>query len=67
MRPLYSGVENFKEEWGPLGQSLKESYYKAQNSLELKLPSRSSPLFYAKQRTLSNPNPKEKKKDIKVD
>ena len=36
----------------------------AQNSLELKLPSRSSPPFYAKQRTLS---PKEKKMDIKVD
>ena len=36
----------------------------AQTSLELKLPSRSSPPFYAKQRTLS---PKEKKMDIKVD
>ena len=43
--------------------SLKERYL-AQNSLELKLPSRSSPPFYAKQRTLS---PKEKKADIKVD
>ena len=42
---------------------MKESYT-AQNSLELKLPSGSSPLFYAKQRTLS---PEEKKKDIKVD
>ena len=43
---------------------LKESY-RAQNSLELKLPSRSSPPFYAKQRTLS---PEEKKKrDFKVD
>ena len=42
---------------------LKESY-KAQNSLELKLPSRSSPPFYAKQRTLS---PQGKKMDIKVD
>ena len=31
---------------------MKESYM-AQNSLELKLPSRSSPPFYAKQRTLS--------------
>ena len=31
---------------------LKETYT-AQNSLELKLPSRSSPPFYAKQRTLS--------------
>ena len=37
----------------------------AQNSLELKLPSGSSPPFHAKQRTLS---PKgEKKMDIKVD
>ena len=35
---------------------MKESYM-AQNSLELKLPSRSSPPFYAEQRTLS---PKEK-------
>jgi len=42
---------------------LKESY-RAQNNLELKLPSRSSPAFYAKQRTLS---PKGKKRDIKVD
>jgi len=41
---------------------MKESYT-AQNSLELKLPSKSSPSFYAKQRTLS---PKEKM-DIKVD
>ena len=31
---------------------MKESYT-AQNSLELKLPSRPSPPFYAKQRTLS--------------
>ena len=43
---------------------MKENYM-AQNSLELKLPSRSSPPFYAKQRTLV---PEEgKKKDIKVD
>ena len=33
--------------------SLKESYM-AQNSLEFKLPSRSSPPFYVKQRTLSS-------------
>ena len=37
---------------------MKESYT-AQNSLELKLPSRPSPPFYAKQRTLS---PERKKK-----
>ena len=42
---------------------MKESYT-AQSSLELKLPSGSSPPFYAKQRTLSR---KEKKMDIKVD
>ena len=36
----------------PLGLLLKESYM-AQNRLGLKLPSRSSPPFYAKQRTLS--------------
>ena len=42
---------------------MKKSYT-AQNSLELKLPSRSSPPFYAKQRTLLQ---KEKKMDIKVD
>ena len=41
---------------------MKESYT-AQNSLELKLHSGSSPPFYAKQRTLS---PKEKK-DGKAD
>ena len=35
-----------------------------QNSLELKLPSGSSPPLYAKQRSLS---PKEKKLDINVD
>ncbi|CAN0432784.1 unnamed protein product [Rangifer tarandus platyrhynchus] len=35
-----------------LVSSLKGSY-RAQNSLELKFPSRSSPPFYAKQRTLS--------------
>ena len=36
----------------------------AQNSLELKLPSRSSPPFYAKQRT---PSPEKKKKmDIRL-
>ena len=43
-----------------LVSSLKESY-RAQNSLELKFPSRSSPPFYAKQRTLSL----EEKIDIK--
>ena len=36
----------------------------AQNSVELKLSSRSSPPFYAKQRTLS---PEGRKIDIKVD
>ena len=36
----------------------------AQNSVELKLSSGSSPPFYAKQRTLS---PEEKKMDIEVD
>ena len=36
----------------------------AQNSLELKLSSPSSPPFYAKQRTLP---PEEKKMDIKID
>ena len=60
-------MENFKEELGPLGQSLKESYYMAQNSLELKLSSRSSPPFCAKQRTLSPEGKKKKKMDIKVD
>ena len=40
--------------------AVKESY-RAENSLELKLPSRSSPPFYAKQKTLW------KKMDIKVD
>ena len=39
-----------------LGSGMKDSYM-APNSLELKFPSRSSPPFYAKQRTLS---PKEK-------
>ena len=43
--------------------ALKESC-KARGSLELKLPSRSSPPFYAKQRTIS---PEGKKMDIKVD
>ena len=43
------------------GIHVKESY-SAQNSLELKLPSVSSPPFYAKQRTL----PPKKKMDIKV-
>jgi len=38
--------------------------YMAENSLELKLPSRSSPPFYEKQRT---PSPEEKKMDIKAD
>ena len=42
--------------------TLKENY-RAQNSLELKLPSGSSPPFYAKQRTLSP----EEKMDLKVD
>jgi len=37
----------------------------AKNSLELKLPSRSSPPFYAKQRTLSTEE--KQKRDIKVD
>ena len=41
---------------------MKESYM-AQNSLELKLPSGSSPPFYAKQRTLS---PKEKKWTLRL-
>ena len=44
---------------------MKESYM-VQISLELKLPSRSSPPFYAKQRTLTWKK-KKKKKDIKVD
>ena len=39
----------------------------AQNSLELKLSSPSSPPFYAKQRTLSPEGKKKKKNDIKVD
>ena len=42
--------------------TLKENY-RAQNSLELKLPSGYSPPFYAKQRTLSP----EEKMDLKVD
>ena len=49
--------------------SLKGSYM-ARNSLELKLPSRSSPPFYEKQRTLTQrgkKNPKKTKTDIKVD
>ena len=48
--------------------SLKESYM-AQNSLELKPPSRSSPPFYAKQRTLSLSLSfcSKEKVDIKVD
>ena len=46
---------------------MKESYT-TQNTLELKPPSRSSPPFYAKQRTLSPSPLKEKNKmDIKVD
>ena len=46
---------------------MKESYM-AQNSLEFKLPSRSSPPFYAKQRTLSpKAGRKKKKKDTMVD
>jgi len=45
-----------------LGSGMKESYM-AQNSLELKLSSRSSPPVYAKQRTLS---PEQKKMYIKV-
>ena len=43
---------------------LKESYM-AQNSLELKLPSRSSPPFYAK--TKNSVIQRKKKMDIKVD
>ena len=44
--------------------AMKESFM-AQNRLELKLPSRSSPPFYAKQRTVS---PERKKKmDIKAE
>ena len=46
-----------------LGLLLKESYM-AQNSLEFKLPSRSSPPFYVKQRILS---PGRKKRDINFD
>ena len=45
--------------WG-----MKESY-KAQNSLELKPPSGSSPPFYAKQRTLS-PEGKKKKRTLRL-
>ena len=46
-----------------LALSLMKESYMAQNSLEVNLPSRSSPPFYAKQRTL---HPKEKM-DIMVD
>ena len=42
---------------------MKEGY-SAQNGLELKIPSRSSPPFYAKQRTLS---PEGKKWTLTVD
>ena len=38
----------------------------AQNSLQLKLPSRPSPPFYAKQRTLSPERKKKKKKNKKT-
>ena len=51
--PQHNGISMEQGLWSLLG---KESYT-AKNSLELKLPSRSSPPFYAKQRTLS---PKEK-------
>ena len=44
---------------------MKESYM-AQNSLELKLPSRSSPPFYAKQRTLSPGRKKKKKRTLRL-
>ena len=53
----YSAIKKNKIIW-----MVKESYM-AQNSLELKLPSRSPPPFYAKQRTLSP----EAKLNIKVD
>ena len=50
-------------QWCPrLPPRLKESYL-AQNSLELKLPSESSPPFYAKQRSLS---PEEKKWTLRL-
>ena len=42
---------------------MKKSYM-AQNSLEFKLPSRSSPPFYAKQRTLSPKAGEEKKRTL---
>ena len=42
-----------------LSSRVKERY-RAQNSLEMKLPSRSSPPFYAKQRALSPPPPQKK-------
>ena len=44
---------------------MKESYM-AQNSLELKLPSRSSPPFYAKERTLSPEDKKKKKRTLRL-
>ena len=48
------------------GQVLKvQETYMTQNNLELKLPSRSSPPFYAKQRTLS-PKGKKKKRTIRL-
>ena len=44
--------------------TMKESYL-SQNSLELKLPSRSFPRFYAKQRTVS-PEKKKKKRTLNL-
>ena len=52
-----------RRSWKKPWDCVKESHT-AQNSLELKLPSRSSPQFYAKQRTLLSEG---KKMDIKVD
>ena len=45
----------------PAGWECVKEGYTVQNNLELKLPSRCSPPFYAKQRTLS---PKEKKNGL---
>ena len=49
---IYLAVSGLSCSTRDLSLQLKESYM-AQNSLELKLPSGSSPPFYAKQRTLS--------------
>ena len=57
LKDLITRKKPFVTMYGDWQWWLKESY-RAQNSLELKLPSRSSPPFYAKQRTLS---PEEKK------